>query len=93
MIRVVALLANTVDAMITVLTFLLLARALMSVLFMDSEGGRAGSFVYALTEPVLLPVRNFLMRFDTFAALPMDFSIVTTAFLLMLVSTFLPSVY
>lgn len=93
MIKVLALIANTVNSMITVLTILLLVRAIMSIIAFENEEGKARSFVYAMTEPVLLPVRNFLMRFETLAALPVDFSIVATAFILLLVSALLPSIY
>jgi uncharacterized protein YggT (Ycf19 family) len=77
-----------VAVFITALSYLILARILLQ-LFVSDES-RAFQFCYAVTEPVLSPVRDALSRFDALADSPVDFSAFVTIILLTLVKIFLP---
>jgi uncharacterized protein YggT (Ycf19 family) len=39
-----------------------------------SEEGAAYSFIYATTEPILMPVRAVLNKSEVFSSIPVDFS-------------------
>ncbi len=39
-------------------------------------------FIYSVTEPVVFPVRSFLMKFELFQSIPIDFSITITALII-----------
>ena len=74
--------AATVTFYLTALTFMMVLR--------DS---RAYSFLYATTEPFLMPVRGVLSRIEFFASSPVDFTYIITVMLVMVVQLLLPSVY
>ncbi len=88
MTEVILILSSTVAVFITALSYLILARILLQ-LFVSDES-RAFQFCYAVTEPVLSPVRDALSRFDALADSPVDFSAFVTIILLTLVKIFLP---
>lgn len=64
---------STVSIYLSVLTVLLFLRVLYPLIF-ASEESVAFSFIFSVTEPVMLPIRNLLDRSETFASLPVDFS-------------------
>ena len=51
----------------------LLGRVIISWLPLDYSNPFV-RFFYTLTEPILAPIRNFLLRFRFFQSLPLDFS-------------------
>ena len=69
---------------------MILARVLLQ--FFVSEESKAFEFCYAVTEPVISPVRKALNQVDALADSPMDFSNVATFILLTIIRLMLPSV-
>lgn len=65
---------STVLAFLGALSFLIFVRVLFPFFF--SEESPIFAFLYASTEPVMLPVRNALSRSDFFSSLPVDLSAV-----------------
>ena len=71
----------------------MLARAVLSWLpFLDEES-KLQRFLFAATEPVIIPIRTLLEKSETIANLPIDLSFFVAYFLLILIGMFLPSVY
>ena len=78
----------TVRIIIGVLQFLMLARAIISWLPID-EDNPIVSFLYGVTEPVIMPVRALLNRLGLFEGLPIDMSFFITFILLSVLEMFL----
>lgn len=66
----------------------MLVRAIMSW-FPDIAEGAFGSFIWALTEPFIVPVRALFNRFGWFQNMPVDISFMVSYFLLVLISAVL----
>ena len=64
----------------------MLIRAILSLF---TEGGVILSFVYSITEPIIIPVRKVLEKFNVSSALPIDLSFLITYLLLSVLSTVL----
>lgn len=73
-------------AAIDILLWAMLIRAIMSIF---TDDGMIFSFVYSITEPVIIPVRKLLEKFNFASAMPIDISFMITYLLLSLLSTFL----
>ncbi len=80
-----------VNVVLSVLQFLLIARAVLSWLPTDGESRLVG-FVTMLTEPVVLPVRLLLEKSEALAGLPIDISCLTSFMILSTVQIMLPTV-
>ncbi len=78
----------TVRIIIGVLQFLMLARAIISWLPIE-EDNPIVSFLYGVTEPVIMPVRALLNRLGLFEGLPIDMSFFITFILLSVLEMFL----
>ncbi|MBQ8275652.1 MAG: YggT family protein [Clostridia bacterium] len=65
--------ASFVDVLLTVMYFALFARAISTWLPLD-EDGPIVSFLYMITEPVVMPIRAVLENFEFFQNSPLDFS-------------------
>ena len=78
----------TLSFLLSTLQFLMLARAIMSW-FPISEDNIILNFLYAITEPVIMPVRMLLEKFGWFEGLPIDMSFFFTFILLSMLRTFL----
>ena len=89
---VLLILAATVTIYLTALTFMMVLRVLYPF-FSAAEDRKAYSFLYATTEPFLMPVRGVLSRIEFFASSPVDFTYIITVMLVMVVQLLLPSVY
>ena len=68
--------------------FILLARVILG--FFADEESRASSFCYAITEPVVSPVRGLLSHVPVLADSPIDFSFMATCLIIILVQDALP---
>lgn len=90
MAELIVILTSTVAVFVTALSYLILARVLLQ--FFTSEESAVFQFCYAVTEPVVSPVRKALQRIDTLADSPMDFSYLTTFILLTIIRFFLPPI-
>ena len=88
MVQVVYVLTTTVRAVLIVLELLMLARALVSWLPLE-EGSAVETFLFAVTEPVIMPVRMLFETFGWFEGLPIDVSFFVTFLLLAILSAVL----
>jgi len=80
-----------VSIFLTILQFLMMFRAIMSWLPMD-EDSRLVNFIYMVTEPVIVPVRMLLDRFEWTHELPIDISFLAAFMLLSIIQMLLPGV-
>lgn len=88
MYQILYVVATTVRFLIVVIQFLMLARAIISWLPVDEDNSIV-SFLYAVTEPVVAPVRTLIERFGWFEGLPIDMSFMITFMLLSILEMFL----
>ena len=86
------ILSWTVTTYLSVLVLMMLVRVIYP-LFFSLEESRFFSFVYATTEPFLMPVRGALSRIEFFASSAVDFTYIVTVMLIMIVQLILPSTY
>ena len=82
-------LSGTVNAFFSIFMLLLLARVLIGF-FSDEEESKAYFFCYAITEPVVSPVRSLLARIPILEESPIDFSFMATCLIISLVQSALP---
>ena len=80
-----------VSVFIGALQLLMMFRAVISWLPID-EDSDISNFLYAMTEPVIYPVRMLLDRFEGLDELPIDLSFIISFMLLSLVQILLPAV-
>ena len=88
MYQIVYVVSSTVRIIIAALQFLMLARAIISWLPID-EDNPIVTFLYAVTEPVTMPVRAVLDRLGLFEGMPIDMSFFITFILLSVLEMFL----
>ena len=77
------LLQNTVVLILTALQLAMLVRAIMS--WFPGDSNKFEIFLYAITEPLILPVRKLFERLNWFQELPIDVSFFVTYLLLSIV--------
>lgn len=82
--QVLYVVSATVSYLITVIQFLMFARAIISWLPVD-EDSTIVNFLYAVTEPVIMPVRAVIERFGWFEGMPVDMSFFITFILLSII--------
>ena len=71
-----------------ILSLAMLARAVLSW-FTMGEQTRIGAFLYVVTEPLIMPIRNLCNRFGWFQGLPLDMPFLFTVVLLSFVGILL----
>lgn len=82
--------------MIGLITFIyvvdiaMLGRAVLSW-FPSGEQTRVGAFLYVVTEPFIMPVRNLCNRFGWFQGVPLDMPFLITSVIMVTISIFLES--
>ena len=79
------LISSTVSMYLSILLVLMMVRVLMSFLSSDNMS-KPKMFIYGATEPVIYPVRYFLMKFVFFQSFPIDFSVTITSFIIWIVA-------
>ena len=90
MYRIMAFIALCVSAYITLTYLALMVRVFIGIF---SEGsGVLASFVYTVTEPILIPIRQKLDKIEMLQDIPLDISVFVAAIILMVLGIFLPSV-
>ncbi len=89
MVRILMFTALTASTLVSLMSFAFIFR----MLSVFSEGGIFAGFVYAITEPVLIPIRSAFNKMGLFEDSPFDFSIIAAIFLFMLLSLFMPTIY
>ncbi len=77
---------------LTVVDVAMLARMIVNLLFFG-EPTRIGSFLYVITEPVILPIRALCRRFGWFQGTPMDMPFFLTSVFIMFVTMLLSSAF
>ena len=80
---------KTVGLLITAMQFLMMLRAIVSWLPLDEDSNLV-NFLFAMTEPLIVPVRALLSRFDGLNDLPIDISFFVSFMLLSIVRILLP---
>ncbi len=80
---------NLVSFFLMALEMMMFIRAVLSWLPIDDDSPVV-SFVYAMTEPVIAPVRILLERSETVRSLPIDLSFFVAFILLSVVQMLLP---
>ena len=83
---IIYLFRETVVILIDVLHIAMFARAILSW-FDPMQEGRLSVFLYALTEPVILPIRALCVRNHWFEGLPLDVPFLLTWLALTLIQT------
>ena len=88
MIYVVNLIKNIALAILNVLNVALLASAVLSWINPMADGPLA-SFLYAVTEPIILPFRKLFEKKNWFAGFPIDMPFLFAVFTVLLLQTLL----
>lgn len=78
---VLGLFKTFVSGIFLVLEIAMLVRAVLSW-FPDFGGGMIESIAYTITEPVIMPVRSILDRFESLRNFPFDLSFLATLFII-----------
>lgn len=65
------LVIDLVDVFLSVILFAMLARAIMSFLFMGEEN-KLSLFLFSITEPFIYPFRALFARLGWFQGMPLD---------------------
>lgn len=86
------LLVSTIRLFLTIEQILFLARAILSWFFMAEENAIT-NFLYAVTEPLIVPARVFLNKFESVQNVPIDIPFIVTVMLLTVLQMLLPTVY
>ena len=83
-------LVRTLDTAISAVQLLMIVRAVSSWI-PDIRDNAFTNFIYAVTEPVITPVRAIMERFNIMKGLPIDMSFMITYFLLFAIQMMLPA--
>ena len=84
--------AKLISVAITVVMYAMMARAIMPFFIRDLEGSRFYLFVTVITEPVIVPIRFLLVKFNLWQDTPIDIAFMLTYFLLALMQILLPAI-
>ena len=88
MIYVINLVKNIVLALLSVIDFAMLGRAILS--WIDPMGdGPLASFLYSITEPIILPFRKLFQKLNWFAGSPLDMAFLFAMVSIMILQTLL----
>ena len=82
-----------IRSLVEAVKLLVIVRALGSWIPSGSgTWGKIYGYIYALTEPVLAPVRKLLMKIPFFASIPVDFSPIAMFFILGLLQNIITNI-
>ena len=70
----------------------MLGRAVLSWFPMDGPT-RIGAFLYVVTEPFIMPIRQLCAKFGWFTGVPLDMPFLITSLLMLLVSSMLRTAF
>ncbi len=82
------LVKSMADGLLMVLQIAMLVRAVLSW-FPGGDGNIISEIAYVITEPVIIPVRAFLDRFESVKNFPIDMSFFVTFIIISLISSLL----
>ena len=86
---IIYILTKTVSVLISAMQLLMLMRAVISWLPVDEDSNLV-TFLYTMTEPLIMPVRALLSRFAALDDMPIDISFLIAFMLLSLIQIILP---
>ncbi len=86
---IIYVITNIVSLFIAALQLMMMFRAILSWLPVDDDSDVA-NFLFAMTEPVIWPVRMLLDRFEALRGLPIDISFLVAFLLLGVLQSMLP---
>lgn len=66
-------------ALLDIVSAAMLVRAIMSLF---TDGNKVYNFVYSITEPIIMPVRKLLNKFDFSSGIPIDIPFLITYMLI-----------
>ena len=85
---VIYIIKQTAVALLGVLDFAMLLRAIMS--WFDQTGeSKISMFLYAITEPLILPVRRLCEKLNWFQGTPLDMPFMITLILILIAQSLL----
>ncbi len=84
----IRLIENTVSLYVLILFIFTMLRMFMMMAATENQS-KFETFVFSATEPIVFPVRMFLLRFETFQSIPIDCSLMVTSFILAIVKFFI----
>ena len=88
MLYVVNIIKNIALALLSVLDIAMFARAILS--WIDPMGdGPLSSFLYVITEPIILPFRKLFEKMNWFAGSPIDMAFLFAMFAIVLLQSLL----
>ena len=85
-------LASFIAALLDIISFAMMARVILSLLFMGQEDGKFMIFLVCITEPFILPVRFLLAKFNLLQDSPIDWSFSIAYVLLVIIRMALPAI-
>lgn len=88
MFQLIYVITQTVSVLLSAVQLLMLIRAIMSWFPVDEDSAFL-RFVYAMTEPIILPLRLLFERFGWFEGMPIDMPFFITFMLLSFLRLFL----
>ncbi len=74
-----------------VISFAMLARMLVSMLF-DGEDSRLAIFLVCITEPFIIPIRYLMAKFNILQNSPIDWSFTVSYLVIIIIGSVLPAV-
>lgn len=80
------LIMNFVEIFLDIISLAMLVRAILSF-FMFGEDSRLGEFLYAITEPFIIPFRILFEKRGWFVGMPLDVAFFATVITLQIVRT------
>lgn len=91
--QIIYIFVSFVNTLLFIVQMLMFARAVLSWIAMDDDGPVLGpimNFLYAVTEPLIYPVRMLLEKIPALRTMPIDLSFMVTFMLLSAVQMMLP---
>lgn len=86
---ITAIIVGVVRVLVLGIDTAMFLRAILSWFIMDEEGGAFTTFLYTITEPIILPIRLLFERMGWFEDAPLDIPFFVAAITLSIVSTLL----
>ena len=85
------ILAKSISITLGVVSFAMLARVIMQF-FVDPTESRIFALALLITEPFVVPVRAFMVKFNIGQNTPIDWAFSITYILIWMLRTFLPAI-
>jgi YggT family protein len=83
---------NALDILIYIIVLLILARSILSW-FPNASGSYIGNMLVTLTEPILSPIKRFIMKFQFARSSSLDFTPMAAILLLFLLQRIIAIIF